>query len=143
MFTKVVLKKKAVQTCFLCKFKEFNPVLVFLSLKQHIEDSWLLSNKDDERERAVKTMLALLQVFKENLLINVDGVCARTVMTGGGARGVNRPRPLPLPLLDVGCFHFPQCVILVPPPTLLGPLYVPVLACANQGPKPNFLSDTQ
>ena len=59
---------------------------------------------------------------------------------GGSGKGGSTA---PLPLLDVRCFHSPQCVILVPPPTLLGPLYVPVLACANQGLKPNFLSVTQ
>ena len=41
---------------------------------QHIQDPWLLSTSDVERERAVDTILTLLQTFRDNMLLTVGGV---------------------------------------------------------------------
>ena len=54
----------------------FSPfVLYYFSLYlQHIQDPWLLSTSDVERERAVDTILTLLQTFRDNMLLTVGGV---------------------------------------------------------------------
>ena len=41
---------------------------------QHIQDPWLLSSSDVERQRAVDTILSLLQTFRDNMLLTVGGV---------------------------------------------------------------------
>ena len=41
---------------------------------QHIQDPWLLSTSDVERERAVDTILTLLETFRDNMLLTVGGV---------------------------------------------------------------------
>lgn len=49
-------------------------VHVFSVCLQHIQDPWLLSTSDVERERAVGTILILLQTFRDNMLLTVGGV---------------------------------------------------------------------
>ena len=49
-------------------------VHVFSVCLQHIQDPWLLSTSDVERERAVDTILTLLQTFRDNMLLTVGGV---------------------------------------------------------------------
>lgn len=41
---------------------------------QHIQDPWLQSTSDVERERAVEMILTLLQTFRDNMLLTVGGV---------------------------------------------------------------------
>lgn len=41
---------------------------------QHIEDPWLLSASDVQRERAVDVILSLLHTFRDNMLLTVGGV---------------------------------------------------------------------
>lgn len=46
-------------------------------LSQHVQDPWFLSASDVQRERAVDTLLSLLQTFRDNMLLTVEGVSCK------------------------------------------------------------------
>ena len=46
-------------------------------LSQHVQDPWFLSASDVQRERAVDTLLSLLQTFRDNMLLTVGGVSCK------------------------------------------------------------------
>ncbi|KAJ7383167.1 Mroh1p [Desmophyllum pertusum] len=54
----------------------------FDNILKHIQDPWLLSTSDVERERAVDTILTLLQTFRDNMLLTVGGKPTSFVMAG-------------------------------------------------------------
>ena len=58
--------------CYRCKLISW-PCFSCLSL-QLIQDPWLLSTSDVERERAVDTIFSLLQTFRDSMLLTVGGV---------------------------------------------------------------------
>lgn len=50
----------------ICLFNIFSP--------QHVEQPWLLSIEDYERDRAINTILFVLNTFHDNMLVAVGGV---------------------------------------------------------------------
>lgn len=54
----------------------------FENILKHIQDPWLLSTSDVERERAVDTILTLLQTFRDNMLLTVGGKPTSFIMAG-------------------------------------------------------------
>lgn len=56
------------------------PCLLFSLSLQHIQDPWLLSAYNVERERSVNTILSLLQTFRDNMLLTVGGVSSKVCL---------------------------------------------------------------
>ena len=63
---------------FLQRLRNFIRSSCIFVLSQHVQDPWFLSASDVQRERAVETLLSLLQTFRDNMLLTVGGVSSKS-----------------------------------------------------------------